>query len=804
MSLASAVTAVHRRPLPAIGGVVGLATWLGITWASICGAGFRQDTEVWLPGLLILLLLLASRPHFSTSVNRTLWAGLMLGVVVAIGAAWRWLPARQDLYGLLPHPPDPTRPLAPVDVKLSGVVEAPVYDGAYGQQFAFAACTSKGDYCGRTWMAAPAGLRANPGDHLSLTGRLAELESAGNPQQLEPDRRFHVYGCYTRCRVRQSAISLQPATPGPIDRCRQLLADHLATPHQPYGALTSNLLLAMVFGESSLQRALPPLVRQEFRDAGLAHVLVASGTQVTMLAVVLLGLLRLAGIRRWSMLLALIPFLLLYALVTGGAGSIWRATLTGILVGGALLLGRDTDGLSLWALAWTAILLVDPGQVFDLGFGLTFAATWGLLVLAPALDRRCGVRGSWLLLAVAAPLASLPLLLAAGMTISVAGFLSNLVVLPLAGVLVGLGLGATLWPALQSPACWLTDTIHQIAVSAAQWPGTGMRLPAGTVPLWLLPLCLLGVLVPSERWREWGRIAGHEWTEVRRRSSALLRPLLVGGLLILGLAGWRLGRPAPGMLLLSMLDVGQGESLLLRTPDNQAWIMDGGSLEGPQDPGHSILVPYLYHCGIRRLRGIMVSHPDADHCNALLPVLEELPVGELLMHAGNRPAAPEFRQLLEAAQRRGIPVRPLEGHAVMQLGAGVTARLLWPQPHNLLTGNDDSAVVQVCYRQFRALLTADIEAPGESMIAHTEPDLQCTVLKVSHHGSNTGTTSLLLDRVRPRVALISCGRYNKFGHPALETLERLRRHHVTVFRTDLQGCLEVQSDGRQCWVTPFR
>jgi hypothetical protein len=270
---------------------------------------------------------------------------------------------------------------------------------------------------GRVWMRLPVGAEpAAPlqvGDAIIAQAELADLPRAGNVGERSRRSRYILESCWSMARVRKAEdvrvvhrdtrYSMQrhiaalrqrlmahyeTALAGPGDTASNstvsgLAASHAATSHaaasqpaQPYPHATAQLLVAMVFGEGGLQQSLPRLTRDHFRAAGLSHLLVASGSQVAFLGALLIGTARWLRMRQGWLLLLVVPTLVLYAMLAGGASSIWRATVAGICVAWALLLGRDTDGTSLWSLALIVLLLIEPMQMHDLGFQLTFAATW--------------------------------------------------------------------------------------------------------------------------------------------------------------------------------------------------------------------------------------------------------------------------------------------------------------------------------------------------------------------------------------------------------------------------------------------
>lgn len=276
-------------------------------------------------------------------------------------------------------------------------------------------------------------------------------------------------------------------------------------------------------------------------------------------------------------------------------------------------------------------------------------------------------------------------------------------------------------------------------------------------------------------------------------------PLLLSGLLLL----WVAVGPAPavapaGALCLTALDVGQGDSLLLRFPGGEAWLVDGGGVPGSRyDVGEARVVPALRKKGVDRLDLVVVTHGDADHAGGIAAVLEQLEVGALLLPRERRQGNAE-RMLQGLAQERGVPVRfASSSHELPTLGGGARARLLHPPVgwDGVGESNDGSVVLRLGFGAVRMLLTGDLEEAGESALLASGEDVAAEVLKLGHHGSRTSTSPAFLDRVGPQVAVASAGRDNRYGFPHALVTERLGERAIPLWWTGRHGELKVCSDG---------
>jgi competence protein ComEC len=255
-----------------------------------------------------------------------------------------------------------------------------------------------------------------------------------------------------------------------------------------------------------------------------------------------------------------------------------------------------------------------------------------------------------------------------------------------------------------------------------------------------------------------------------------------------------------------MFDVGQGEALLLETPSGDATLIDAGGAPfgGGVDIGRRVLAPALWSQGIRALQTFLITHGDPDHIGGALAAIDDfLParVAEGVHVPRHQPSL----AIADAAARHGIRLTTVRAGQELRLGEVRVLVLAPPEPdwERRRVRNDDSVVLEVIYRDVAFLLTGDIGADVERTLVPSLVPARTRILKVAHHGSRTSTSSELLNAWRPAVALISCGRGNRFGHPATEVLERLNAIGAAVWRTDREGAITVETDGRNVRVQTY-
>jgi len=512
---------------------------------------------------------------------------------------------------------------------------------------------------------------------------------------------------------------------------------------------------------------LPREVDDGFRRAGVYHVLAVSGFNVALIAGAVFSVLTVARCARRVAALGALAAVLGFAFVVGPEPSVLRAVVMGVLVLGAVLLERDASVLNGLALAALLILALRPGDLADPGFQLSFAATAGI-VLAP-LPR--GLVWGSLGVSLAAQLAVLPVSLWHFNQLSTIGPIANLGVVPIAALATILGLLAVgvsfvteaggavffdaLWPLLLA--------MRALVTLAARVPGALVHLPA---PHWTAIAAYgLGLALALAWWR---------WRETRPERSRWAGALAIGHLVVaLAIAAWPLVRAPDGLLRIIVLDVGQGDAIVMQAPNGDAVVIDAGPGGGMRlDTGARVVAPFLWNHGVLRLAGLMTTHDDQDHAGGSAVLRRLFTVGDALVGG-------------ERSWIGGVSVLPLTA----------TDKTVGSRR------NDDALVLRVDYGAVSFLLASDIGAEVESRLVTARAPLSATVLKVAHHGARTSSTPAFLGRVNPALAVISVGRRNPYGHPAPDTLTRLAAAGARIYRTDQDGAVIFETNGFALTVT---
>ncbi|HET9226340.1 MAG TPA: DNA internalization-related competence protein ComEC/Rec2 [Thermoanaerobaculia bacterium] len=570
-----------------------------------------------------------------------------------------------------------------------------------------------------------------------------------------------------RIRVKSRSLMEVEAPPGRIAslsaaiRGRVEKAYSLA-PDGPGKALAR----ALVLGDAS---AFPLEWKRGLRVTGLYHLLSVSGVHVAMVAG---AVWMLAGwFPRALRLILMLAAIGLYLLLVGPLPALVRAAVMGFLTVTALLAERPPAAVN--ALGWAVILLVleRPDVVLSVAFQLTVSATAGLLLLGPLLAERWSLLPRWiaspLAASVGAQIPTLPWALPRFYLLSPMAPLFNLPAVPWTGLALAASL---LWTgmSLLSPdlAAKLLPVLDLFAAPFA-WPtrmGPSVWLP---VPLAISPLAawLLAILL----------------------AVLLLAPLRFKPVGVLGLALlFSCSLPRDRGVELAMLDVGQGDAILLRDGPRAILIDGGGWRTG--DLGGRVLLPALLSEGVRSLDAVVMTHPDRDHCGGLVDIAAYLPIREVWMGPGWESG--ECTDRLSAIP--GAPVRNLWAGDREKVGRW-NLHILHPRHDEIRGTNERSLVIRAEAFGRSFLLTGDIESWAEMrLLSCCEKEVQVDILKVAHHGSKTSSTESFLDAAQPRLALISAGVKNLYRHPSSVVLDRLQERGIRVLRTDRDGLVLVK------------
>ena len=605
--------------------------------------------------------------------------------------------------------------------------------------------------------------RVRPGQRVTIAGRLAPAERSGDIAAV--------------LRVQDPPLVDQP--PGLASRLTEPLRAGLREAVD--GVANGGLIPALVVGDESL---LPATVRADMVATGLSHLTAVSGTNVTIMLVAVLGVARWAGARGYGLPVLGGLTVVGFVLLARPEPSVLRAAAMGLVAVAALTVSGRRRGPPALAAAVFVLLLVDPWLARDAGFALSVLATVAILLLAPVWRDAMPWLPRPLAEALAVPLAAqvacTPVVVAIAGQASLIAVPANILVAPLVAPVTVLG-GAAAVVSLVSPDAagaigWLAGLpatwIVTIASYGADLPGAVVAWPGGAAGVLAACAAALGAaaLLPALLRRPW-------W-------SGLVAVLLVATVLL---------RPAasdwpPDDWVVAACDVGQGDALALPAGPGTAVVVDAG-------PDPPLVDRCLDSLGIDVVPVLVLTHFHADHVAGLAGVLDGRRVGQVLVSPLEEPAeyAGGVRTSLANA---GIRVSTANAGEEIIVGRSLRLRVIWPR--RIISGgsasNNASIVIDATVDGVSILLAGDVEPEAQRAILGAEPNLHADVVKVPHHGSAHQEPELLRD-LGARVALVSAGVGNNYGHPAAETLDLFDESGVRVLRTDIDGSMAVVRAG---------
>ncbi|MEX0800218.1 MAG: DNA internalization-related competence protein ComEC/Rec2 [Dehalococcoidia bacterium] len=580
---------------------------------------------------------------------------------------------------------------------------------------------------------------------------------------------------------------------------------------EPEASLAAGVLLGK-------RAQLPADLTDRMNATGTSHLVAVSGQNVAIVAGLALALLApLVGRRRaaWLALAGVLG----YATLVGGEPSVVRAAIMGSLFVVAVALGRQRSGLIALLFAAAIMTALEPQVVHDVSFQLSFAATVGLMTLAPLLaERLYGWASRWPDLAafpltrpaaelaavtVAAIAFTLPITAITFERVSLVAPLANLLAVPaflavaataavtaVAGLAFAPAAGALGWLAWL-PAAYMiavVDLAADLPLASVELRGVGVGHAVG-----FYGALALGVLLLARHRPE--AVAPPKLAPLRSRRSLVPVPALALVLVLSSALVWfALSTPAQGRLTVTFLDVGQGDAILIEGPEGHRILVDGG----PSDDAIAAALDRHLPFHDRRIDLVVLTHPDLDHVAGLPAVLERYDVRSVLASPAEAETA-AYRAWRDAVRDAAVPSRQAVAGNEIDLGGGARLVVLSAPPGG---DNDDSLVLKLTMGRASVLLPADIGADAEAALVRARADLDSVLYKVAHHGSAGSSSAAFLASVDPLVDVISVGKDNRYGHPADDVLERLAGD--AVFRTDLQGDVTVSTDGLRLWVETAR
>lgn len=554
------------------------------------------------------------------------------------------------------------------------------------------------------------------------------------------------------------------------------------------GTLTDeegNLLLAILLGDKD---KLSEDIQESFKTSNLSHMLAVSGAHVSYIILGLTYVLQNSIIGKKNGKIVCIIFLLAFMAITNFTPSVIRACIMAILTLFSSIIYRKSDVYTNISVAALITLIFNPYSLLDLGFQLSYGGTIGIIIFIKRIQEKksnskvINYIKQMALVSIYANIIIIPIMMYHFNTVSFTFIISNIMASPILGIIVITGFlfiiaSITVKPLTRLIAIFIKP-ILSILIKISQ---ICSKLPFSNIlvvtPYMFNVISYYAIILYC--------IKSKKNNKCKIIICLLIVLILINFIIYI----------FPQKLRIFFIDVGQGDSTLIITPDKKTVLIDGGGSDS-FDVGEKVLLPYLLDRRILKVDYVLISHFDTDHCGGILTIMEKVKVKNIIIseQAEHSENYERFKKLMIHKKIRLIEVK--KGDKI-KIGRYSEFKILFPTSRLLSENplNNNSIVAQFNYNNFKMLFTGDIEKLAEQQILKTEKaEIRADILKVAHHGSKTSSIPEFIKAVRPRIALIGVGKNNTFGHPNQQTIKNLENIKCRIYRTDLQGEIIIRID----------
>ena len=571
---------------------------------------------------------------------------------------------------------------------------------------------------------------------------------------------------------------------------------------------TRGLFLGILLGDKS---SIEEDVRQNFADSSLSHILAVSGTHISYVVICISVLFKKLKLNKniRKVLTSLVLFMYLY--LVDFSVSATRAVIMSTIVIMQMLFYRKQDTITTIAFSSIIILINNPYSILNIGFLLSYGGTIGIILFVNRISieskedffqRFKSYLKDICIVTISAQTIIMPIIIYYFNTISFTFIISNIIASLIIGPIIMIGLVIIAISFFKIPIISLIIRFYNILIVIlvrtadiiSKIPMSKIYLKTPTtleIIFYYSVVFLIALLIYIKKSnRKFIKktiqiyIYNLKNFFINNRNKVLI---FISIVILISITSIKI----PKELKINFIDVGQGDSCLITTPQNKKVIVDSGGSES-YDVGKNVLLPYLLDKRITKIDYIMISHFDTDHCKGFEYVLENIKVKNVIISKQSE-TSENFKQIMKIIRKKRINLIIVQKETKIKIDNFTTVDILSPQSENIADNmNDNSIVAKFEAYNFSILFTGDASEKIEKELIKEKINLKSDILKVSHHGSKTGTSEEFLKSVKPKIALIGVGENNKFGHPTKDVIKRLTENKIKIYRTDTDGEIRIK------------
>ena len=614
------------------------------------------------------------------------------------------------------------------------------------------------------------------GDMLQIQGEYEKISSYKNKGVFNYEtylKKDNIYG-----KIKANTITLKQKTKNKI-RISSKIKEKFK---QNFEEKTANYFITIILGDKS---ELDKQIKENFQSGGISHLLAISGMHINCIILIITYIVNKTinsyKIRKITTIIALV----IYGLIIEFTPSATRAIIMAIMHQTALILLEKDNFLVNISIASFIILIISPYYLVDTGFLLSFTATISIVYVYKKLRKEVSKNkiiqsiSDSLILTISANILIAPIVICLFKKISLSMFIMGIIISPFIFVIEVIGIFSIIIPNFILKFLKIPIEIF-ISINFLT---IYLKVP-NIIQIILYYTIIIKFLFKPKR--------------------KIVNKILTSFIVILIIS--QLIQSSYSILFrkfeINLIDVGQGDSTLIVTPKNKKILIDGGGNEN-YDIGENVLIPYLLNKKINQIDYLMISHFDTDHVGGTLKVLEKLKVKQVIISQQKEDSS-NFQKFLEIAEKRNIKTIVVKAGDKIQIEKNIYIDILWPTEKIKIEDNplnNNSIVAKLIYENTSILFTGDIEAEAEKdLVKKYGYRLKADILKAAHHGSKTSSTQEFVDNVNPSVVLIGVGRNNKFGHPSDGVINRFKKRNICIYRTDLEGEVNIKINSKENYV----